>query len=104
MDVTSTPLRMGTVQSISSRSQSTRKNNSVVVLLNDQDQAIYQKRFPNHLPAMLEPLSLHHGEIEAVECLCKINLSDALLTGMAQRYVVEEGYSSTRHSAVPPLI
>ena len=31
-------------------------NNSVVVLLNDQDQVIYQKRFPNHLPAMLEPL------------------------------------------------
>ena len=41
-------------------------NNSVVVLLNDQDQVIYQKRLPNHLPTILEPLSLHHGEIEGV--------------------------------------
>jgi transposase len=41
-------------------------NNSVVVLLNAQDQVIYQKRLPNHLPAILEPLSLHHGEIEGV--------------------------------------
>jgi transposase len=41
-------------------------NNSVVVLLNEQDQVIYQKRFPNHLPTILEPLSLHHGEIEGL--------------------------------------
>jgi transposase len=41
-------------------------NNSVVVLLNDQDQVIYQKRLPNHLPTILEPLNLHHGEIEGV--------------------------------------
>jgi transposase len=41
-------------------------NNSVVVLLNAQDQVIYQKRLPNHLPAILEPLSLHHGEIEGL--------------------------------------
>jgi transposase len=41
-------------------------NNSVVVLLNDQDQVIYQKRLPNHLPTILEPFNLHHGEIEGV--------------------------------------
>src|SRR5262247_2145984 len=41
-------------------------NNSVVVLLNDQDQVIYQKRLPNHLPAILQPLSLHQGEIEGL--------------------------------------
>src|SRR5215217_6202860 len=41
-------------------------NNSVVVLLNEQDQVIYQKRLPNHLPVILEPLSLHHREIEGV--------------------------------------
>jgi transposase len=41
-------------------------NNSVVVLLNDQDQVIYQKRLPNHLPTILEPLNLHHGELEGV--------------------------------------
>jgi transposase len=41
-------------------------NNSVVVLLNDQDQVIYQKRLPNHLPTILAPLNLHHGEIKGV--------------------------------------
>src|SRR5919108_5116391 len=41
-------------------------NNSVIVLLNDQDQVIYEKRLPNHLPAILEPLRLHPGEIEGV--------------------------------------
>src|SRR5262250_510239 len=41
-------------------------NNSVVVLLNDQDQVIYEKRFPNHLPAILEPLRLHPGEIAGI--------------------------------------
>jgi hypothetical protein len=41
-------------------------NNSVVVLLHEQDQVIYQKRFPNHLPTILEPLSRHHREIEGV--------------------------------------
>ena len=41
-------------------------NNSVVVLLNDQDQVIYQKRLPNHLPTILAPLSLHHSEVEGV--------------------------------------
>src|SRR5512145_1433991 len=41
-------------------------NNSVVVLLNDQDQVIYQKRLPNQLPAILAPFVLYHGEIEGV--------------------------------------
>jgi transposase len=41
-------------------------NNSVVVLLNGQDQVIYQKRLPHHPPTILEPLSLHHCEIEGV--------------------------------------
>jgi hypothetical protein len=41
-------------------------NNSVVVLLNEQDQVLYQKRLPNHLPTILEPLSLHHREIEGL--------------------------------------
>ena len=41
-------------------------HNSVVVLLNDQDQVIYQKRLPNQLPAILEPFVLYHGEIEGV--------------------------------------
>jgi transposase len=41
-------------------------NNSVVVLLNDQDQVIYQKRLSNHLPAILAPFHLYHGEIAGV--------------------------------------
>ena len=40
--------------------------NSVVALLNDQDQAICQRRLPTHLPMILEPLSLHCGEMEGV--------------------------------------
>jgi transposase len=41
-------------------------NNRVIVLLNDRDQVINQKRLPNHLPMILEPLSLHRGEIEGI--------------------------------------
>ena len=29
-------------------------NNSVIVLLNEQDEVIYRKRFPNALPTILE--------------------------------------------------
>jgi transposase len=29
-------------------------NNSVIVLLNEQDEGIYQKRLPNDLPTLLE--------------------------------------------------
>jgi len=29
-------------------------NNSVVALMNEQDEVIYQKRFPNDLPTSLE--------------------------------------------------
>jgi transposase len=36
------------------------------MLLNDQDQVIYQPRLPNHLPTILAPLSLHRGEVEGV--------------------------------------
>ena len=32
-------------------------NNSVVVLLNEQDQVIYQQRLSNHLPTILEQLA-----------------------------------------------
>lgn len=41
-------------------------NNSVVVLLNDQDQVVYQKRLPNDLPTILEPLAPHHTEIKGL--------------------------------------
>src|SRR5947208_3721133 len=41
-------------------------NNSVVVLLNEQDQVIYQKRLPNDLPTILEVLAPHHAEIKGL--------------------------------------
>jgi transposase len=41
-------------------------NNSMVALLNDQEQVLYQQRLPNPLPASLAPSSLHHDEIEGV--------------------------------------
>ena len=39
-------------------------NNSVVVLLNDQDQVIYQKRLPNALSTILEAFAPYSSEIE----------------------------------------
>ena len=38
-------------------------NNSVVVLLSEQDQVVYQKRLANHLPTILELLAPHHDAI-----------------------------------------
>jgi transposase len=41
-------------------------NNSVVVLLNEQDQVIYQRRLANHLPAILEQLAPYQADITGV--------------------------------------
>src|SRR5882724_4242920 len=41
-------------------------NNSVVVLLNEQDQVIYQRRLANHLPEILEPLAPYQADITGV--------------------------------------
>jgi transposase len=41
-------------------------NNSVVVLLNEQDQVISQRRFSNHLPTILEQLAPSHSDIKGV--------------------------------------
>ena len=41
-------------------------NNSVVVLLNEQDQVIYQRRFANHLPTILEQLAPYQADIKGV--------------------------------------
>src|SRR5216683_4731412 len=40
--------------------------NSVVVLLNDRDEVIYQKRLPNDLPTILGQLAPHHAEIQGL--------------------------------------
>ena len=71
-------------------------NNSVVVLLNDQDQVIYQQRLPNHLPTILAPLSRHHGEGEGVVVESTYNWS-WLVEGL-----MEAGYRG--HLANPAAI
>ena len=38
-------------------------NNSVVVILNEQDQVMYYQRVANHLPTILEQLAPYHAEI-----------------------------------------
>ena len=39
--------------------------NSVVVLMNEQDEVIYQKRLPNDLPTILGQLAPHHAILRA---------------------------------------
>jgi transposase len=41
-------------------------NNSVVVLLNEQNQVIYQRRLANHLPTILEQLAPYQADITGV--------------------------------------
>src|SRR5919106_856966 len=41
-------------------------NNSVIVLLNEQDEVIYQKRLPNALPTILEQLAPYHTAMEGL--------------------------------------
>ena len=41
-------------------------NNSVVVVLNAQDQVLYQQRLDNHLPTILEQLTPYRGDLEGV--------------------------------------
>ena len=41
-------------------------NNSVVVLLNAQDQVIYQRRLANHLPTILEALAPYQADLTGV--------------------------------------
>ena len=41
-------------------------NNSVVVLLDEQDRVVYQKRLPNHLEQILHQLSSYQGGIEGI--------------------------------------
>jgi transposase len=41
-------------------------NNSVVALMNERDEVIYQKRLPNDLPTILEQLAPYHADIEGL--------------------------------------
>src|SRR4029450_1229296 len=41
-------------------------NNSVVVLLNEQDQVSYQRRLANHLPEILEALAPYQADVSGV--------------------------------------
>src|SRR5712664_3109914 len=41
-------------------------NNSVIVLLNEQDEVIYRKRLPNDLPTILGQLTPYHTEMKGL--------------------------------------
>ncbi len=41
-------------------------NNSVVGLIDEQDQVVYQKRLPNHLCTILDQLSAHQTSIQGI--------------------------------------
>src|SRR5262245_24701318 len=41
-------------------------NNSVIVLLNEQDQVLYQQRLANHLPTILERLAPYQADLTGV--------------------------------------
>ena len=41
-------------------------NNSVIVLLNEQDEVIYRKRLSNDLPTILEQLDPYHTEMKGL--------------------------------------
>jgi transposase len=41
-------------------------NNRVIVLLDDQDQVVYQKRLPHDLPSLLQPLSPSQASLHGV--------------------------------------
>ena len=41
-------------------------NNSVIVLLNEQDEVIYRKRLSNDLPTILEQLAPYHTEMKGL--------------------------------------
>ena len=41
-------------------------NNSVIVLLNEQDEVIYRKRLSNDLPAIRGRLALYHAEMKGL--------------------------------------
>ena len=41
-------------------------NNSVIVLLNEQDEVIYRKRLPNALPTILGQLAPYHTEVKGL--------------------------------------
>jgi transposase len=59
-------------------------NNSVVVLLNEQDQVMYQQRVANHLPTILEQLAPYHADLKGVVVESTYNWSwlvDGLMDG-----------------------
>ena len=41
-------------------------NNNVTMLIDEQDQVIYQKRLPNHLPLVLEQLAPFQAQIKGI--------------------------------------
>jgi len=59
-------------------------NNRVVVLLDDQDQVVYQKRLPNDLPSLLQQLSPSQAALHGVVVESTSNWS-WLVDGLMER-------------------
>jgi hypothetical protein len=41
-------------------------NNNVTVLIDEQDQVVYQKRLPNDLPLIIQQLSAYHDSLQGI--------------------------------------
>ena len=63
-------------------------NNSVVVLLKEQDQRLYHKRLPNDLATIVEQLAPYHADIEGlvVESTYNSRLGRLLPTKKREEY------------------
>jgi len=71
-------------------------NNSVVVLLNEQDQVIYQRRLANHLPEILEALTPYQADITGVVVESTYNWGYLLKVGQLEydcRYLKNAWYA-----------
>ena len=58
-------------------------NNRVVVLRNEQDQVISQRRFSNHLPTILEHFAPYHADITGLVVESTSNW-DGLVDGLME--------------------
>jgi len=57
-------------------------NNSMLVILNENDRVVYEKRLPNELPIILAELAPHHASIQAIAVESTYNwywLADGLI-------------------------
>ena len=69
-------------------------HNRAVVLLDEQDHVVYQQRFPNDLPSMLQQLSPSHATLHGVVVASTYHWS-WLVDGLMERgYVVHVAHTA----------